>query len=95
MRPANQSYLAYVERLRKQHGDKFSDASLSQKFASEFGDRIEVRFSDGTIKRGWVTGTTGWQPSLMILLRRNSSGSSWLLSDKDCPLQTLERGPRR
>ena len=57
--------------------------------AAEKGDD-----SYGEKKRGWVTGTTGWRPSLMILLRRNSSGSSWLVSSKDKIARVLDHGPR-
>lgn len=79
-------FSAYCARLRAKHGDRFDGSDLSRKFAPFFGDRskrVKVRFSCGTVKTGWVSGTTGWRPSLMLMLRRNSTGSSWLLSDKD------------
>lgn len=76
---------SYCARLQTQHGAKFSRASLSTKFAPYYGRsyRLKVLFSCGTIKHGHVSGTTGWQPSLMLILRATSRGSSWLLSDKD------------
>jgi hypothetical protein len=83
------TYTDYVARLQNRHGDKFSDADLSPEFAKFYGQRIEVRFSCGTVKRGFVSGTTGWRPSLMLMLRRNSSGSSWLLSDRDTVVRTF------
>jgi hypothetical protein len=75
----------YCARLRKQWGDKFSDAGLSEKFRPYFrsGQRIKVRFSYGEIKTGTVSGTTGWQPSLMLMLTSRAMGSSHLLSDRD------------
>lgn len=79
----NKHFEAYVARLQAAHGTRFSADGLAMKFRPYMRQRIEVRFSCGTVKRGFVGGTTGWQPSLMLVLKRNSSGSSWLLSDKD------------
>ena len=93
----NRQYLNYVSRLRAKHGDKFSDGDLAPQFAEHFGQRVEVRYdypSGSITKRGWVTGTSGWRPSLMILLRRNSHGSSWLVSNKDTLVRVIDRGPR-
>ena len=90
----NSAFKAYCARLRAEHGDKFSDASLAPEFANHFGNRVEVQFAYGEVKRGWITGTTGWRPSLMILLRSNSSGSSWLVSDKDKIVRVLDRSNR-
>jgi len=86
----NRKFEEYCERLRAQHGEKFTRDGLATKFAPFFGQRIEVRFNCGTVKRGFVTGTTGWRPSLMLLLRRNSSGSSWLLGTEDTITQTFQ-----
>jgi hypothetical protein len=75
----------YCNRLRAKYGDKFSASGLAEKFRPYFGShrRIKVRFSGGTVKFGTVSGTTGWRPSLMLMLRQNAHGSFWLLSDKD------------
>jgi len=85
----NNACRSYCERLKSRHGEKFSDAGIDPKFADHFGQRVEVKFSTGTVKRGWVSGTTGWQPSLMLLLRRNSSGSCWLLGKDDTIVRIL------
>ena len=83
----------YCDSLRRQHGDKFSDASLSAKFRPYFrGERIKVRFSHGEVKTGTVSGTTGWQPSLMLMLTSRSLSSSHLLGDSD---QTKRQAFRR
>lgn len=75
----NAQFNAYCARLKAQHGDKFSDADLSQKFAPYFGQKLKVR--DGSmVKWGQLTGTTGWRPSLM-LIHHNAHGSSFLLND--------------
>jgi hypothetical protein len=74
----------YCDRLRAKYGDKFTDIGLAQKFRPYFrGQRIKVRFSYGETKTGTVGGTTGWQPSLMLMLTKRSLGSSHLLSDRD------------
>lgn len=90
----NRDFESYTGRLLRQHGDKFDGSDLAPKFAEHFGHRVEVKFSSGEVKRGWVSGTTGWRPSLMLMLRRHSRGSSWLLADKDALVRVLEYGPR-
>ena len=78
------SFEDYCKRLRATHNEKFTDAGLAQKFVGFFnGPRIKVRFKYGEVKTGTVSGTTGWQPSFMLMLARNHRGSSWLLSDQD------------
>jgi hypothetical protein len=73
----------YCERLQRQYGERFSDVGLSQKFRPYFqGQRIKVRFGDGEVKTGIVSGTTGWRPSLMLMLTRRSTGSVYLLHDR-------------
>lgn len=60
----NQAFRAYVSRLRAKHGDKFDPGSLAPTFAAHFGERVEVEYSYGIKKRGWISGTDGWCPSL-------------------------------
>jgi Fe-S cluster assembly ATPase SufC len=91
----NSNFAAYVARLKAKHGDKFDGSSLAPQFAEHFGRRVEVEYSYGEKKRGWITGTTGWRPSLMILLRSDSMGSSWLVGEKDKVARVLDYGPRR
>jgi hypothetical protein len=79
------SFDNYIQRLKTRHGDKFDDSQLAHKFRPYFGrdqQRIKVRFPSGETRSGTVSGTTGWRPSLMLMLRRNSTGSSWLLDDR-------------
>lgn len=87
-------YDEYVDRLRRRHPDKSSDAGLTPKFREHLGRRIEVRGRHGELRRGWVSGTTGWRPALMLLKLRTSSGSSDLLSDADEFVAIIDRGPR-
>lgn len=86
----NQQYNAYLRRAHDRHGDKFSECDLAEKFRPYLRQRLEVRFASGEIKRGYVGVTTGWCPLFMLLLRRNSSGSSWLLGADDEILRVFE-----
>lgn len=45
--------------------------------------RIKVQFSYGGIKTGIVGKTTGWKPVFILMLRSNSRGSSYILTDKE------------
>jgi len=65
-------------------------SNIAQKFTCYYGKdiRIKVGFCDNNgkvyeTKTGTVSMTTGWKPSLMLMLRSNSMGSSYLLSEKD------------
>ena len=76
-------FKAYCARLKAQYGEKFDAGALSLKFAPYFGRswHLRVRFSCGSVKWGYVSGTTGWRPALM-LMHWNAHGSSWLLDDQ-------------
>ena len=85
----NAAFRAYVARLQAQHGKRFSATALAEEFSSHFGPeyRVKVRFSYGEEKWGYVSGTTGWVPSLMLMHNRRARGSSQLLSAKDKLIQ--------
>jgi hypothetical protein len=85
----------YQERKRQEYGEKFDPSALAKKFIKYFnnGERIEVRFSSGEIKRGTVGVTTGWRPSFLLMLRSNSLGSSHLLSEEDEILYIVGKHP--
>jgi hypothetical protein len=46
-------------------------------------ERVKVRLEHGAEITGTVGKTTGWKPSYMLMLRWNSLGSSYLLSERD------------
>lgn len=58
---------------------------IPAKFVQYYGTdtRIKVKFSHGEVKTGTVGMTTGWKPALLLMLRSNSTGSSYILSEKD------------
>jgi hypothetical protein len=74
----------YLERKRREHGERFDQSDLSAQFVPfyESGKRIRVDFGHGDIKSGRVGVTTGWRPTFILLLTKRSRGSTWLLSDR-------------
>jgi hypothetical protein len=49
----------------------------------ENGSRIKVKFSYGEIKSGTIGKTTGWKPVFILMLTSRSTGSSYVLTDKE------------
>ena len=83
-------YNDYVQRGRKQHAEKFSEAGLARNFIGAFdsGERVTVAFCDGEgkvigVERGTVGVTTGWIPTFLLMRRSSDIGSSYTLSTKD------------
>ena len=76
------NYDEYLQRARAEHGERFDPSDLAPTFVPYFesGQRIEVKFSGGEVKRGRVGVTTGWRPAFLLMLTRRSIGSSYLLS---------------
>ena len=75
----------FIAKKRATYGKKFDDSDLAHKFIPfyESGERIEVDFGHGEIKRGTVGITTGWKPIFLLMLRKDSVGSSWTLRHSD------------
>ena len=72
------------------------NSELNTRFDSFYnsGQRVEVSFRDSNgkeykRKRGYIGKTTGWKPSYMLLLRSNSTGSSYLMGNNDTVLRAL------
>jgi len=80
----------YIQRKVKECGPKFDQSDLSKQFIPHYnsGRRIEVNTA-GEIKRGTIGVTTGWRPCFLLMLRSNSTGSSYTLSDKDVILRVI------
>ena len=79
------SFTEFLARRGEKYPEKFSSEDLAEKFVPYYknGARIEVRFSSGEVKRGTVGVTTGWRPCFILMLRRDSIGSSWTLGKND------------
>lgn len=81
---------ARMNDARAQHDRLLDLSSIAVQFipAYDSGERITVSFRDANgreyeRKRGTVSLTTGWRPCFILMLRRNSRGSSYRLSDRD------------
>ena len=76
----------------QQKGLLFNDRELSRQFVPYYNSqqRIEVD-TGGTVLRGYVGVTTGWTPSFFLMLKANSIGSPWILSDSDKILRTFPK----
>lgn len=87
-------YDEFLARARRRHGDRFSESGLDPRFVRYFnsGERIRVDFGDGLVKTGTVGVTTGWQPCFLLMLRRDSDGSSWTLGRRDTILAVQRHG---
>lgn len=83
----------YCARGRAHHGDKFGAGALSKKFIPYYnsGESIKVRTYMG-IRCGTVGATTGWRPVFMIMARRTSTGSSYLVDDQSEILAVKRNG---
>lgn len=83
-------YKEYLDKKKKEYGDKFDASDLNADFihAFECGERVEVQFKNeaGEVyetKRGTIGITTGWKPCFLLMLTKRSHGSSWTISKKD------------
>ena len=85
-------YIAYLKRQSKKYGDKFDPSNLAPQFAPYLysGNRITVVIGD-EIKRGYVCVTTGPKPVFLLLHRRNSIGSTNILTLNDKLLEVFPR----
>jgi hypothetical protein len=81
----SRNYSDFIRRKETEWGKKFTQRSLAKKFIPYYENqkRIEVKFDTGEIKRGTVGVTTGWAPVFLLILRRNSMGSIWILHSED------------
>ena len=61
----------------------YSDIAKKFVYYYENQERIKVKFSTGEVKSGRVGMTIGRKPSFLLMLRSNSTGSSWTLSGND------------
>ena len=79
------NYKEYVDNKLKQYGIEFDTSDLNENFIPYFesGERITVKFSCGEIKRGTIGISSGWKPIFLLMLRKDSVGSSYTITKKD------------
>ena len=78
------SFKQYINRKQRKYGEEFDDSDLSKQFVEYYENerRIEVDFGNGEIKRGRIGISTGWKPIFLLMLKSNSTGSCYTLTDK-------------
>jgi hypothetical protein len=83
-------YASYIELKKARYGERFDASDLNQDFVKHFesGNRIEVDFGYET-KRGTIGITTGWKPVFLLMLRKNSSGSSYTIGKNDKVIKVI------
>lgn len=83
----------YIERKKDQYGSKFDMSDIHQDFLPYLisGEKIIVDIPIDGIKRGWVGVTAGHRPSLLLLTKRSSRSSEYLLT-KGCRLVGYMKG---
>ncbi len=83
----------FMNGRRKMYGDRFDPSDLSGQFVRAYNsqDRIEVVMADGEVRRGTVGVTTGWKPVFILMLRKDSVSSPYLLTDRDRIIRKIRR----
>lgn len=86
------SYNDYVERKRREYGDKFDTSALNPDFIPYFenGARIEVTCGP-CVRRGTVGVTTGWKPCFLLMPRCDSTSSSDTIGPNDKITKIIRR----
>lgn len=88
-------YQAAIAGIKQRHGDKFVEPKVTEMQRFYFGSRVEVVSPSGYTRRGIVTITMGWQPSLMLLSRKGAHGSSDLIDDRDVIVAWIDSKSKR
>lgn len=78
------SYSEFLERKRREYGDKFDASDLDPRFIPfyESGERIKVE-TIGKPMTGTVGVTTGWKPCFLLMRTKRSISSPWTLGPRD------------
>jgi len=85
-------YEKFLQRKRAEHGEKFDESTLSEKFKPFFGTDTRIKVETcGQVVFGRVSVTTGWKPVFILMRRKSDYGSCWTLSDKDIILAIQQR----
>lgn len=79
-------YQAYIQRKQLEFGIEFDPSDLDPRFIEPFNrqNRI-IAYIYGQRVRGIVGVSTGWKPVFLLMLTRQSRGSSYVL-DQDAKL---------
>ena len=95
MTPMKSRYAKAIADLKHRWGDKFVEPKVTDLQRFYFGDRVEVVSPYGYTRRGYISITTGWQPSLLLIGRRGQHGSSDLINEKDIIVAWIDSKSRK
>lgn len=76
------NFQEYITRQEKKWGNKFNPSNLALHLCKyyESQERIEVKTPYGETKRGRIGITTGWNPTFLLMARKNACSSSEILT---------------
>lgn len=75
---------SYIVSKIAQYGDKFDSSDLATQFIPYYRSQQRIEVDMGyEIKRGTIGITTGWKPCFLLMLRKDSIGSSYTLKNTD------------
>lgn len=78
----NEKYTDFIRRKQIQF-ENFDDSDLDPRFIKLFETRRRIKVDDhGLIRYGFVSVTTGWKPSFILMRTINQIGSCIVLSRK-------------
>jgi hypothetical protein len=86
--PLNAAVQRRIAEGRRQWGDKFDPSALLEApamhrwYESQERVTIDIWGNGVAIERGRVSTTAGWKPAFLLMLRKNSTGSPWLLDSR-------------
>ena len=89
-------YEEAMEQGKRKWGDKFVPPKVTTEQRAFFrGPRVEVVSPSGYTRRGTISITTGWMPSLMLMHRRGQTGSWDLLKVDDIVTAWIDSRSRK
>lgn len=88
-------YSEWLEAAKRRHGEAFVEPVTTPSQRGWFRRRVEVTSANGYVRRGWIGVTTGWRPSLMLVHRKNQTGSWDLINCTDAITAWIDKRGRR
>lgn len=92
----NSMYSQWLETAKRRHGAAFVEPVTTPAQRGWFGmGRVEVTSASGYVRRGYISATTGWKPSLMLVHRKGSMSGSDLIDCTDAITAWIDKRGRR
>lgn len=86
----------YLQKKKREYGEKFDPSSLAPQFIPYFNNerRIIVQIKHGEEISGKVGVSTGWRPVFLLLKKSTSTGSSDILGQEDLIVAVQNQGSK-